>query len=124
MINSPSEEILDWSTEAQAIIDDVKNHVNYIAVSKILKSSKTEIFLNLRTIEKTEFCIRASGNGFQIVAEEFDKNSYKKPTRDDEEEEIFETPYALLNKISPSYTKSFANQLRKQLEALQKEMGE
>ncbi|XP_055908540.1 uncharacterized protein LOC129943256 [Eupeodes corollae] len=122
MKNSDSENILNWTDEANAIIQDVNNHVNHIEVSKKLKSSATEIFLNLRTLENTEFCVRASGNGFQIVAEEFDKNNYTKPKDDEEEDEdIFETPYALLNKISPSYTKSFANQLRKQLEALERE---
>ncbi|KAH8307023.1 hypothetical protein KR044_003198, partial [Drosophila immigrans] len=114
--------------EAAAIINDVKAHVAEIVVSSKLASSATQIYLNIRTIESATCCVQVSSRGFKIVSSQYDTIDEDKAMRsalldngdeDQEEEEIFETPYALLDKISPRYVESFGNQLCQQLRQLQ-----
>lgn len=111
--------------EANAIINDVKKHVAEIAISSKLESSATQIYLNIRTIESATCCVQVTNRGFKIVSSQYDTIDNDKILKssldadDDEEEEIFETPYALLDKISPRYVESFGNQLCHQLRQLQ-----
>lgn len=111
--------------EANAIINDVKKHVAEIAISSKLESSATQIYLNIRTIESATCCVQVTNRGFKIVSSQYDTIDNDKilksslDTDDDEDEEIFETPYALLDKISPRYVESFGNQLCHQLRQLQ-----
>lgn len=115
--------------EANAIINDVKAHVAEIAISSKLASSATQIYLNIRTIESATCCVQVTSRGFKIVSSQYDTIDEDKALKaalldngdeePEEEEEIFETPYALLDKISPRYVESFGNQLCQQLRQLQ-----
>lgn len=123
------EQAFNCEDEANAIINDVKAHVAEICISSKLASDATQIYLNIRTIESATCCVQVSSRGFKIVSSQYDtidedsrisallRNGQEQG--DDEEEEIFETPYALLDKISPRYVESFGNQLCQQLRALQ-----
>ncbi|EDW70054.1 GSK3-beta interaction protein [Drosophila virilis] len=114
--------------EANAIINDVKAHVAEIAISSKLVSSATQIYLNIRTIESATCCVEVTNRGFKIVSSQYDTIDEDKALRSEvlengdvepAEEEIFETPYALLDKISPRYVESFGNKLCQQLRQLQ-----
>lgn len=109
----PDDPILEWQDEAAAIIKDIQKHVNDIQISSKLESSKTEIFLNLTTLEKATFCIRVSSEGFKIVGRIYDKVELNENNN-----EAYETPYALLNDISAGYVQSFGNDLTAALEKL------
>ncbi|KAH8404521.1 hypothetical protein KR222_011282, partial [Zaprionus bogoriensis] len=118
------EQVFNCIDEANAIINDVKGHVAEIAVSSKLVSSATQIYLNIRTIESATCCVQVTNRGFKIVSSQYDTIDEDKilKTADEDaedEEEIFETPYALLDKISPRYVESFGNQLCQQLRQLQ-----
>ena len=114
------EEIINWVEEANAIINDVRTHVAEIDISKALPSNESHIYLNIRTFEGAAYCVHVSSLGFRIVSEIYDTiDEGKKEIKEDGEEEVFETPYALLDKISPRYVESFGNQLCKQLLQLQ-----
>ncbi|KAK9300293.1 hypothetical protein QLX08_006968 [Tetragonisca angustula] len=106
----PNEE--QWILEAQAIIDDVKHHVTDINVSNKLRNSNQSFHLNLTTLEGSRFCIEVSTAGFTIVANEHDDVTSKG------ENERFETPYSLLNFVSPQYKDSFGSSLVHRLEQL------
>lgn len=112
------EEIINWVEEANAIIKDVRTHVAEIDISKKLPSNESHIYLNVRTFEGAAYCVHVSSAGFRIVSEFYDTIDSGKE-HISEEEEVFETPYALLDKISPRYVESFGNQLCKQLLHLQ-----
>ncbi|XP_023300505.2 GSK3-beta interaction protein [Lucilia cuprina] len=112
------EQIINWVEEASAIIKDVRTHVAEIDISKTLPSNESHIYLNIRTFEGAAYCVHVSSLGFRIVSELYDTIDSDK-AEIDEEEEVFETPYALLDKISPRYVESFGNQLCKQLLQLQ-----
>lgn len=56
-----------WKLEAQAIINDVKQHVMDIKVSEKLQNSNQFFYLNLITLENLKFCIELSNAGFTIV---------------------------------------------------------
>lgn len=110
-----SEKILDaenWRLEANAVINDVKDHVSKIMLSEILLSTDKHIYLNLTTKENTSYCIELSGFGFRIVGDKYDMKNINC-------EEWFETPYSLLNKISPLFCDSFGNLLSTKLRNLE-----
>ncbi|XP_043646648.1 GSK3-beta interaction protein [Drosophila teissieri] len=125
------EQAFNCKDEANAIIKDVKAHVAEICISSKLASDATQIYLNIRTIESATCCVQVTRRGFKIVSSQYDtideesrisallRNGEEQGDENEEEEEIFETPYALLDKISPRYVESFGNQLCQQLRALQ-----
>lgn len=106
-------DIINWLDEAAAVISDVKGHVRQISISSVLQPTELEIYLNCETLEGNKCTIRLSSAGFQIVSNTFDKidklNGFP-----------YETPYALLNELSPGYTNSFGNELSKALSNLQR----
>ncbi|KAF3425010.1 hypothetical protein E2986_00944 [Frieseomelitta varia] len=101
-----------WILEAQAIIDDVKQHVTDIKVSNKLRNSNQSFHLNLTTLEGSRFCIEVSTAGFTVVGNEHDDMTSKG------ENERFETPYSLLNFVSSQYKDSFGSSLVHRLEQL------
>lgn len=112
--NNSDDEIIDWEKEAAAIIRDVKNHVKEIFVSRNLTSNNFRIFLNIETLESKKFCVQVSDSGFLIIGNDYDKTDLCKDNPDD----YYETPYALLTKISEGYVESFANRLSQQMSTL------
>ncbi|EDW35080.1 GL25448 [Drosophila persimilis] len=125
------EQAFNCIDEANAIINDVKAHVAEICISSKLASDATQIYLNIRTIESATCCVQVTSRGFKIVSSQYDTVDADKrmaaklhideveEAAAEEDEEIFETPYALLDKISPRYVESFGNQLCQQLRQLQ-----
>lgn len=118
-LNDDFPDLIEWKSEAQAIINDVRSHVKDIAVSDKLPSSRTHIFLNVTTLEGRRMCVQISSAGFQIVGSEYDDNTAaiemdQHPIR----EEIYETPYALLSEVSDGYVQSFGGELANALQKL------
>ncbi|XP_067647280.1 GSK3-beta interaction protein-like isoform X2 [Eurosta solidaginis] len=114
------EEVINWEEEAAAIIRDVNPHVALIEISRQLPSNENKVYLNVRTIERNDYCVQVSGIGFRIVSNVFDTiNADKGEANENVDDEVYETPYALLDKISPSYVESFGNQLCRQLLSVQ-----
>ncbi|XP_016926614.3 GSK3-beta interaction protein [Drosophila suzukii] len=124
------EQAFNCEDEANAIINDVKAHVAEICISSKLASDATQIYLNIRTIESATCCVQVTSRGFKIVSSQYDTidenaricallREGQDQDETEEQEEIFETPYALLDKISPRYVESFGNQLCQQLRQLQ-----
>uniref|UniRef100_A0A6V7IML4 GSKIP domain-containing protein n=1 Tax=Bracon brevicornis TaxID=1563983 RepID=A0A6V7IML4_9HYME len=110
------ERILDaeqWKVEAQAIIDDVKSHVHDIAISEKLQSTNSSIYLNLTTLEHLRLTIQISADGFRIIGNQHDT------VTDANVAETFETPYSLLDFISPQYRQSFSSALTAKLNKLE-----
>lgn len=108
-----SEEVLDeenWKIEAQAVINDIKSHVKQIIISDKIKSTNQKIVLNLTTLEDELFCIELSGFGFRVLGKGYDSSNNNG--------EYFETPYSLLNSLSPLFQQSFGNELLKKLNDL------
>jgi len=100
-----------WRLEAQAVINDVKRHVQDLRVSERLTNTNQVIYLNLITLEGLRFCVELSAAGFAIVGNRHDDTS-------NAGNEHFETPYGLLNFVSPQYRNSFGNALLDKLKEL------
>lgn len=98
----------NWKLEAQSVINDIKNHVKIVTISETLQSTNKCVFFNLKTLENESLCIELSANGFRIVGNLFDHNDINKS-------DYYETPYSLLNKISPMFTASFRDELLEKL---------
>lgn len=113
---SLSNDEAQWREEAQAVIGDIQAHVDSITISNKLCSSCKRIYLNLVTLEKREFCIELTASGFKIVGNKVD-------TTEGGGSDVFETPYSLLESVSPGYRQSFGQQLIEKLTRLQKEQN-
>ncbi|XP_011196753.1 GSK3-beta interaction protein [Zeugodacus cucurbitae] len=113
------DEVINWEEEAAAIIKDVNPHVALIEISRQLPSNESKVYLNVRTIEGQDYCVQVSSIGFRVVGNAFNSIDDGKEEINEEEDVVYETPYALLDKISPSYVESFGNQLCKQLLSVQ-----
>ncbi|XP_058804708.1 GSK3-beta interaction protein [Phymastichus coffea] len=105
-----------WRVEAQAIIDDVRQHVRGLQISNepALRSSNRAIHLNLTTLEGLEFCVRLSPKGFSIIGNKHDCMT----NADADNLQYFESIYGLLDSISPQYRNSFGNSLLDRLQQL------
>ncbi|XP_026332953.1 GSK3-beta interaction protein [Hyposmocoma kahamanoa] len=113
-----TDEILDeitWPQEAEAAINDIRKHVSNASVSPILTNTNQRIYINLTTLENSNYCIEMSALGFRIVGRTYDDNSLAQMDND-----IYETPYALLNNISQKYKESFGGELMSKLMDLAK----
>lgn len=114
MQDDTDDRVLDeeqWRLEAQAVINDVKKHVQDLRVSERLISTNRVIYLNLTTLEDLRFCVELSAAGFAIVGNRHDDTS-------NSSDERFETPYSLLDFVSPRYRNSFGNSLLDKLKEL------
>lgn len=101
-------EPIHWPDEADAVIYDIKKHVQQIVISTLLPATDQDIYLNCETKEAKRSTIRLSAVGFEVVGHEFDTNNINAAI-------AYETPYALLNAISPAFVQSFANGLTEAL---------
>ncbi|XP_026725398.1 GSK3-beta interaction protein [Trichoplusia ni] len=108
-----TEKVLDkesWPQEAEAAINDIRKHVKSACISPTLLSNNQRIFINLTTLENSDYCIEMSGNGFRVVGRKYDDTSLSSI-----ENMNYETPYALLNNISQKYRESFGGELMNKL---------
>jgi hypothetical protein len=101
-----------WKEEARGVIKDVEKYVKLVCVSEVLPSSRSCIFLNLTTREEKQYTIELTAQGFKVVA-----NQHNTSTLTDET--IYETPYSLLDSISPAYRQAFGDHLTDELLKLQ-----
>lgn len=108
-----SEENSDWTQDANIVIRDIKNHVHYISIAN-LPSSECKIYFNITTLEMKEFCVELSVAGFQIIGEKHDSDDKRGKYS------VHETPYSLLDSLSPGYRASFGEQLIAKLSQLPK----
>lgn len=106
-----SDRVLDsegWLEEAQGVINDVKDHVRIIEVSKTIPSSNSRIFLNVETLEGNRYTFELTVQGFRFCGKDFDHNDW-------DNADYFETPYALLNSVSPRFKEAFVDVLFRKL---------
>lgn len=100
---------VDWVKEALDVIYDVRAHVKNMHMTDKLMSS-CGMYMNVTTKEGQEFCVHLCPAGFQVVGLKIDCKDLE-----DNNPETYETPYAFLNKVSPSYRQSFGNLLVQKL---------
>lgn len=105
-----------WKEEALAVIQDVQKFVQEIYISDQLESSSSQIYINLTTLEGRPFAIELTAQGFRIVG-----TSHNELSCPEHPESYFETPYSLLESISPSYIQAFGNSLAQKLSLLQQD---
>lgn len=108
-----TEQVLDaetWPKEAEAAINDIRKHVKSANISSQLKSTNQRIYINLTTLEKSDYCIEMSAAGFRVVGRKYDDTKLSTI-----ENMNYETPYALLNSISQKYRESFGGELMNKL---------
>ena len=97
--------------EASIIINDVSYAVDKIELATNILQEPHSVFFSIRTKEKQDFLINLTLKGFCVV---------DKP-ESDQSATFYETIYALLQDISPSYVSSFSNALFMKLNSLKEE---
>jgi len=115
-----------WTEEAQAVIQDVKSHVKTIQLSDKLNQNNTnngQIYFNITTLEGQNLTVKLNSQGFATVSLgshddviEIEDSAATEET----EQNYFETPYSLLDSISPAYRQSFTQDLFQKLNNLKK----
>lgn len=110
------EEIIDWRKEATGVINDVNPFVNEIVISNQLKVQNGEIgvYMNVETKEGKKHTVLLCNSGFKVVANDYDQLDQNL----EEINQFYETPYSLLQSISPSYNQEFSKLLIEKLEKL------
>jgi hypothetical protein len=111
------EKVLDkqqWKLEAEGVIQDISSGLKTATVSSILPISDCSIYINIETLEGDTFCIELSTMGFTVVGKEFD-------TKDISERKYYETPYSILDSLSPLYRANFYQRLSDKLEDVQRD---
>ena len=136
-----------WKDEAKGVIKDIEAYVkvwitndsyeNYfpfksVTVSSELPSTNSQIFLNLVTKEDKEYTVVLNSEGFKVVGfsvNTADIDGWGETARCclltfAFSETVYETPYSLLDNLSPAYREAFGQDLTQQLLKLQKQRGE
>jgi len=115
-----------WTEEAQAVIQDVKSHVKTIQLSDKLNQNNTnssQIYFNITTLEGQNLTVKLNSQGFAIVSLGSHDNVIEiedSAATEETEQNYFETPYSLLDFISPEYRQSFTQDLFQKLNNLKK----
>lgn len=112
------DEEIDFKVEAEMVIADIGFAVEEMSISNKLPSSREYVYLNILTKEHRSICVELSVLGFRIVGEKFDDN------QENSNSKYYETIYALLDSMSPGYTKSFGEALVRKLSSLQSPTSE
>ena len=107
-----------------------------VSVACELPSTNSQIFLNLVTKEDKEYTVALNSEGFKVVGFSFNTTDidgwewdslvwWRWNTHQNNFSEIvYETPYSLLDNLSPAYREAFGQDLTDQLLKLQKQRGE
>jgi len=111
-----------WKEEAEAVIHDVKDQVKDIKISEKLQSTNSCIYLNITTVEDLKFTVELSPQGFVVVAKDV-HDTISKTISETPSEDLtyFETPYSLLDSVSPGYREAFGKSLASQLRKISQE---
>ena len=92
-----------------------------------LQSDNSCIYLNITTVEDLKLTVQLSVQGFRVVSSnEHDQIiETEDDVEDDDNDEVtfYETPYSLLDSISPGYREAFGNNLASQLRKLSEQNG-
>ena len=116
-------DVQDWVIEANAIVREVAPFVDSAALADVLNAkernglepdSVQRVFINLRIREGHKYTILLGQFGFKVVANQFDHIDAEL----EETNAYFETPFALLQSLSPKYTQSFGEELIYKLDQL------
>ncbi|XP_055622305.1 GSK3-beta interaction protein [Toxorhynchites rutilus septentrionalis] len=104
------DEIIDWTKEANGVIQDIIRHVQVAQISHRWKPTDSEAYMNFTTLEGKQVCVKLNAEGLQIVGDQHDRIDQESP-----DNMKYETPYSLLSSISPAYTDSFGSCLAAEL---------
>ena len=106
--------------EAVRVVQDIKFGVETAEVSNILENNDSIAYINLRTLEKKDFCIELTVSGYRIVSNRFDtidedfleNNRLYKNTK-------FESYESLMNEISQLFIKKFNDSVAERLNSIE-----
>ena len=58
--------------EGERVVAEITFGVEYVSLSKELENSDSISHINIRTLEKEDYCVELSSSGYVIVGKQFD----------------------------------------------------
>lgn len=113
-----------WRSEALAVMADINKFVKQIDISSVLPCDVNGVYMNLQTPEGRYLTVELSAAGFRVCGRQFDTLEEDTTTTDSSStgqvslSVYYETPYSLLDSISPAYRDSFSSELAQRLQEL------
>lgn len=116
-----ADEIFDRSLlkEAQRVVEELKFGVDTAVVSTELEGNESLAYMNIRTLEKEDYCVELTASGYMIVSRKFD--TVDEEIRDENVRNAknrFETCEALMHQISPAFVKKFNTSVAERLNSI------
>ena len=116
-----ADEIFDRSLlkEAQRVVEELKFGVDTAAVSTELEGNESLAYMNIRTLEKEDYCVELTASGYMIVSRKFD--TVDEEIREENVRNVknrFETCEALMHQISPAFVKKFNTSVAERLNSI------
>jgi hypothetical protein len=94
--------------EAHRVVADIAFGVERAEVSTKLPSSVTIAYINVRTLEKSDYCVEITSSGYTIVARRFDFIDEELAGEDPQSDVLrFESYEPLMHHISPLFVQKF-----------------
>ena len=104
--------------EANRAIAQIKFGVEDAVVSAELENSQLVAHINIRTLEKLDYCVELTMKGYMVVAERFDTVDSELVKENLNAVKIYETVDSLMLALSPMYGDRFNNSLADKLNRL------
>lgn len=103
------------SKEAQRVVEEIKFGVEHAAVSDVLENSDSIAYMNIRTLEKEDWCVELTASGYLIVAKAFDVVDDELKEENLKNVNRYETCEALMHQISAMFVKKFNTSVAERL---------
>jgi hypothetical protein len=107
------------TNEAGRVLDEIRYGVELAEISDKLEKTESVAYINLRTLEKKDYCVELSTTGFRIVSYEFDTIDSKLNENSILNTIRFESYESLMNQISPLFVKKFNDLVAERLNLLE-----
>ena len=107
---------MDWLSEANSIVDDVKPFVKSIQILQDKQPPNLGIYLDIEILEQRKLVVLMDTRGFTVckpISSETDSKGGDEP-----ELQTYETIYALLFNNSIKYSQTFADSLYRKISSL------
>lgn len=106
------------SKEAERVVKELGFGVMRAEVSSVLESTDSIAYMNIRTLEKDDWCVELNANGYLIVAQKFDTIDTQIKEANLTNKKLYETYEALMHQLSPMFVKKFNTSVAEKLQSI------
>ena len=104
--------------EGERVVAEITFGVEYVSLSKELENSDSISHINIRTLEKEDYCVELSSSGYVIVGKQFDTIDANLKAKNLALHNKYESCDALMHEISKQFGSKFNTLLSEKLQKL------